>query len=424
MEVARVLPGCHHMTDDAGLSQRLTPTLEQICREAGMAVADVEAGCLLGDKACCGNDGPSDRTLRLRFAWSAGATAGDGAVVGDGAAGAESAADATGAADLQAIAQGRRYLVASITKPIVALLAVQLIAEGRLSLQQRVADLLPEYSRPSLRRIAVRHLLTHTCGLPDMLPNNAALRMNHAPLREFVRAAADCPPEFVAGADCRYSSMGFALLGEILEQRTGRPLPQLLRDRLLEPLGMRETWLGLPAEQADQLLPTVQRCELPIWQPADTDWNWNSRYWRTLGAPWGGLISTTADLGRLAALLLRGGLGPQGQRILSRVAVTAALRNQTNDISELPETLRRQQPWALGWRMNWPGHAASFGDFLTPSAVGHWGATGTLIWLDPARRQYAVVLTTQPYELSMLPIQRISNVICAALADVADQSAG
>ena len=114
----------------------------------------------------------------------------------------------------------RRYLIASITKPIVAMAAVQLAADGWFALNDAVRDLLPGFNRGPLRQITVRHLLTHTSGLPDMLPQNNELRNAHAGTQEFVNATADVTPDFAAGTDCRYSSMGFAVLAEIIESIT------------------------------------------------------------------------------------------------------------------------------------------------------------------------------------------------------------
>ncbi|MCA9058157.1 MAG: beta-lactamase family protein, partial [Planctomycetaceae bacterium] len=65
----------------------------------------------------------------------------------------------------------RRYLVASITKPVVAMLTLQMAAEGLLSLTDRLESFLPAFDRAGLRRITIRNVLTHTSGLPDMLPN-------------------------------------------------------------------------------------------------------------------------------------------------------------------------------------------------------------------------------------------------------------
>mgnify|MGYP006175992301 CR=1 FL=1 len=102
--------------------------------------------------------------------------------------------------------------------------------------------------------------------------------------------------------------MGFALLQHVIELTAEQPLPQLLRETLLSPLGMHNSWLGLPAENAPELLAHSLPCELPPGQSPHTDWHWNSLYWRTLGAPWGGMTSTSS--------MERGWPGPQAMAAL------------------------------------------------------------------------------------------------------------
>jgi CubicO group peptidase (beta-lactamase class C family) len=64
--------------------------------------------------------------------------------------------------------------------------------------------------------------------------------------------------------------------------------------------------------------------------------------------------------------------------------------------------------------LNWPAHSANFGDLLGPRTYGHWGATGTALWIDPDLDAYAIVLTTQPQEPHGTYLARISNMIAAA----------
>ncbi|MEQ9409368.1 MAG: serine hydrolase domain-containing protein [Fuerstiella sp.] len=306
----------------------------------------------------------------------------------------------------------RRYLVASITKPIVAMAALKLAADGEFSLAERLSRFLPDFGKAAFRRITVRHLLTHTSGFPDMLPENAELRAAHASLKDFQQRAASVEPDFAPSADCRYSSVGFLLLGAVIEQVTGQHLPAFLRQTFLEPLQMNETWLGIPEDEADRLLPTVLPSILPAWQPEAHDWGWNSRYWRTLGAPWGGMISTASDLGRFASMMLAEGCSLTGQQILSAAVIREATSDQTSNMGLPPNVTGGQpRPWGFGWRRHWTAHAAVFGDFLSPETVGHWGATGTMMWMDPVAGRYAVILTTTPYEDSQAAIQRLSNII-------------
>jgi CubicO group peptidase (beta-lactamase class C family) len=307
----------------------------------------------------------------------------------------------------------RRYLIASITKPIVGMLAVQLASEGRFSLNEPVRDFVDGLNRGPLRTITLRHLLTHTSGLPDMLLNNNELRARHASLAEFVSETAQVTPEFPSGTACRYSSMGFAVLAEVIEKIARTPLPELLQTELFEPLGMQNSWLGIPSTEFERLQSTLVPCELPIWQQHARDWNWNSRYWRCLGAPWGGMTSTSNDLGRLAVCMLNHGTSPDRQMLIHPLVISSATQNQTCHMSGLAESDRLHRPWGLGWRFNWPDHATCFSDFVSPDAYGHWGATGTLMWIDPKARIWCVILTNQPYEVSQTVIQRLSNRIAS-----------
>lgn len=313
----------------------------------------------------------------------------------------------------------RRYLVASLTKPIVAMAAVRLAADGEFGLNERITRFLPAFNRAAYRRITLRHLLTHTSGLPDMLPDNTELRSNHAPLARFVERASEVELEFATGTESRYASVGLLLLGSIIESITGESLPKHLQQQFFEPLQMNETWLGLPAEQADQMLPTVLPSLTPHWQSDAAHWGWNSRYWRTLGAPWGGLISTATDLATYAQLMLNEGRHQQGH-LLPPVAVRASVRDQVSEIAgarsgDVVGSGRRS--WGFGWRLQWETHAASFGDFWSPQSYGHWGATGTMLCIDPVSNRFAVILTTTPYEESRSTIQHVANCLATAPLD-------
>lgn len=304
-----------------------------------------------------------------------------------------------------------RYLVASLTKPVVAMALIKLASDAEVTLTDRLGALLPSFHKSRFRRITLRHLLTHTSGFADMLPNNAELRAAHASLPEFLEHAANTELEFPTATDCRYSSIGFLLIGAIIEKLTNQPLGMFLRQQFFEPLEMTNTWLGLTDPQAETVLPTVLPNTLPNWQQSAADWGWNSRYWRMLGAPWGGLISTAQDLGNFCRMLLQEGAAPNGQQLLPGAVVHAALQDQTKDIASQPNYTGLHRPWGLGWRMQWPAHMASFGDFVSPNTAGHWGATGTLIWIDPHKNNFAVILSTTPYEKSQSAIQCLSNAI-------------
>jgi len=359
------------------------------------------------------------------------------------------------AADSPTLRDDAVFLIASITKPIVASAVLMLVERGRLALGDRVCDIVPEFGGSGRYAITVRHLLTHTSGLPDMLPNNVELRAANSPLSAFVAGTCGVEPDFAAGRGVQYQSMGFAMLGEIVQRITGIACRDFLRSELFAPLQMHDTELGAPDSWFEGDPPKTERIaeiRLPKEHDPASSWHWNSRYWRSLGAPWGGLLTTPADLARFAQMMLNDGRveserveSPESRvesqneggqtplaldsrastldsstthhsplQILSPAAVRAATRNQLEAMRSVPEEDRRCRPWGLGWRLNWPDHSANFGDLLGPRTYGHWGATGTVMWIDPDLDLFAIILSTQPQEPHGRVLARLSNCIAAA----------
>ena len=136
-------------------------------------------------------------------------------------------------------------------------------------------------------------------GLPDMLPENQSLRERHAPMSEFIQQICQLKLDFPAGTGLQYQSTGLAILGEIVQRVSRISLKEFLRKEFFEPLGMKDTALGidwLPEERVPNL-------KLPPEQEG-VDWSWNSPYWRNLGAAWGGMFSTVEDLTHFLKMLL------------------------------------------------------------------------------------------------------------------------
>ena len=309
------------------------------------------------------------------------------------------------------------FLIASITKPMVGAGILLLAERGLLALDERVEEYLPDFGKHSKHAVTLRNLLTHTSGLPDMLPQNRDLRVANAPLSAFVTAIYGISPDFPPGRGVQYQSTGFAILGEIIHQVAGKTAPQFLHDEFFAPLGMHDTALGAPDSWYAGAHPRIDRIaglHLNAEQLTEKTWNWHSRYWRQLGAPWGGLLTTPADLAKYAQMWLQKG-ELAGRRYLSPATVDAATRNQLEQMKDIPADDRRCRPWGLGWRLNWGAHSANFGDFLSPTAYGHWGATGTALWIDPTRNACCVFLTTQPQEPHGRYLSRLSNAVCGTL---------
>lgn len=320
------------------------------------------------------------------------------------------------AANSPAVRPDAIFLIASITKPIVAMGVMLLIERGQLTLNDRVVDFFPEFGKKGKIPTTIRHLLTHTSGLPDMLPDNVELRKQHSPRSAFVAGTCEVTPDFPAGRSVQYQSTGIAMLGAIIEKISGLSCGQFLRREFFGPLGMTDTELGAPDDWFAGMHPRVNRiAELRVSadQADVADWNWNSRYWRQLGAPWGGLLTTPWDLGLFAQLMLNGGRAGD-KSLLASATIVEATRNQLAPMKDVPDEERRFRPWGFGWRLQWANHASTFGDLVSPTAFGHWGATGTMLWIDPASDSFALILTTQPLDGSQASFQRLSNAIVGA----------
>lgn len=302
------------------------------------------------------------------------------------------------------------FLVASITKPMTATAVMMLVERGQLALEDRVATYVPKFGANGKQDVQLRHLLTHTSGLPDMVPNNNALRAAHQPLAAFVEETCKLPLAFAPGTRVSYQSMGIAMLAEIVHQITGSSLRDFLRKEVFDPLGMKDTSLGWQPEKKERIAAVRISAE-----QRKTDWHWNTPYWLGFGAPWGGMITSPADFARFCQMMLNGGkLGDV--RVLAPATVRAMATNQLAGMPLVPEEERRCRPWGLGWRLQWPAHSANFGDLLGPRVFGHWGATGTLCWIDPEADAYCVLFTTQPQEPEGRFLARVSNGVAGALA--------
>src|SRR5262249_52873424 len=110
------------------------------------------------------------------------------------------------------------FLIASITKPVTVTAAMMLVERGELTLEDKVATYVPKFAANGNHDVQVRHLMTHTSGLPDMLPDNIKMRQAHKPLPAFVDEICTLSLQFAPGTHVTYQSMGTAMLGEIVHQ--------------------------------------------------------------------------------------------------------------------------------------------------------------------------------------------------------------
>src|SRR5262245_998518 len=120
------------------------------------------------------------------------------------------------------------FLLGSISKPINVTAVMTLFDQGEVRLDDLVKKFLPTFTGGGRDAATVRHLLTHTSGLPDQLANNNQLRKNHAPLSEFAKETVGTKLAFAPGSRYQYSSMGILLAARIAEQISGADILTLV----------------------------------------------------------------------------------------------------------------------------------------------------------------------------------------------------
>jgi beta-lactamase class C len=219
-----------------------------------------------------------------------------------------------------------------------------------------------------------------------MLPENVELRKRHAPLSDFVSATCRTPLLFAPGTEVRYQSMGILLAAEIVARVTKQPFASFLNEHVFRPLGMRRSSLGL----GSRAIRDTMQCQVD--EPSD--WDWNSTYWRNLGAPWGGAHADAVNVARFLEYFAR-----PDRRVLKPETAKAMIADHTAGFKER---------WGLGWSLN----HTRFGKGCSAGTFGHSGSTGTLSWLDPKTDTTFVLLTTKPAEHSgKTLLQPVSDVV-------------
>lgn len=143
-----------------------------------------------------------------------------------------------------------KFRIASLTKLFTAVLIMQLKQAGKLDLQAPVTRYLPGYRSQAGNRITIHHLLTHTSGIPDYTSKpdffSALSKRNYSPI-EFVNSFCSGEPEFEPGTKFSYCNSGYYILGAVIEAITGNPYAEVLKSRVLDVAGMRNSGMDDPS---------------------------------------------------------------------------------------------------------------------------------------------------------------------------------
>lgn len=137
-----------------------------------------------------------------------------------------------------------KFRLGSITKQFTAAVTLQLVEQGKIKLDAKISDYLPDYRKDTGDKVTIHHLLTHTSGIPSFTgqPGFAEnVSRNPYKVDEFVKKYASGDLEFEPGSKYSYNNSGYFLLGAIVERVTGKPYEQVLKEQIFDPAGMKNT---------------------------------------------------------------------------------------------------------------------------------------------------------------------------------------
>jgi CubicO group peptidase (beta-lactamase class C family) len=261
-----------------------------------------------------------------------------------------------------------KFNIASITKPFTAAAILKLQEEGRLSLDDPLSKYIPDYPRGN--EIKIRHLLTHTSGIPEKLGGPATLATAFFPASQpyLIALFKYQPLDFDPGSQYAYSNSGYYLLGYIIEKVMGQSYLDFLRNTFFKPLGMDHTGIYAPGESGKAM---------PYWYAnGSLDGLQKAREGARVGAN-GVLDSTVEDLYRWSEAYMNA-------RILSPASVQAAWTPSIQ--GNTATTYERIAGYGYGW---------SIGRFRGVRQVSHTGASGgycSSLYIYPDERLTVAIL--------------------------------
>ena len=305
-------------------------------------------------------------------------------------------------------------------KPITATAIMQLVEKGELELEDSVAHYLPLFAAHGKSYITVRHLLTHTAGI-----RSARFKYPQDDWDTIITAICDATPEWEAGEEGGYHTQTtWFLLGELVHLVDGRTIDQYVREEIFLPLGMTDSWLGMPPEvyrgyeQAGRLfeMPNTSTGE-PKSSPM-TSFDWSTR-----PRPGGNCMGPIWQLVMFYEMLLQGGQR-SGIRILNEDSVAQMTCRQRADMHD--HTFKQTIDWGLGMAINSAHHAPNnawhripygYGPHASPDTYGHGGAQSSIAFADP-KHQLAVAIAFNGMPGEAKHQQRINPILESLYEDL------
>ena len=267
------------------------------------------------------------------------------------------------------------YDIASLTKLFTALALMKQFEDGLLRLEDEVEYFLPFYKNFPLGTATIFALMTHTAPF-----TKGTHLYRYAKTREdLLEAIRSGPVRSDNPAIVIYTCEAFILLGEIISAIDGMGLDEVIRRRVLAPLGMEDTCFNPPASLMERIAPT-EECPLRKRLIRGEVHDENAGI---MGGVSGNaaLFSSAPDMTRLAVAMLA---SLEDGAFLYKASAELMTRNHTPG---------RGENRGLGWMI--AGPPSSAGDLLSPRSFGHTGFTGTSLWIDPERKLYALLLSNR-----------------------------
>jgi CubicO group peptidase (beta-lactamase class C family) len=279
-----------------------------------------------------------------------------------------------------------------------------LIEDGKLSFMDRIADHLPEFAARGKADITLHQVMTHTAGFPTSNVSEATWT-DHKRMRAEV---CDFSLNWTPGTRLQYHPQAAHLVQAMLiEQITGQDYRDVIRERIMTPLGIAdEVFVGVPEDQDGRCVTIGSDGE-----PRD-----NRREMRAAGMPSGGGFGTARGITAFYQMLLANGT-LNGQRIVSPRLIAYVAKNQTG---EMPDAAMSGTPMHRGLGPHVRGESAAIrglGTIGAPSVFGHGGAGSSYSWADPTSGVSFSYMTNhfaaEPWHT--LRLDRIANIVHAAI---------
>lgn len=271
----------------------------------------------------------------------------------------------------------------SAGKPVTALAVLQLAARGLVDVEGPVAEVIPEFAAAGKEGVTVQHLLIHTGGLkpvatgwPHLETEEIVSRICAAPLRHGA----------TAGSHAAYDpARSWFVLGEIVRRRDGRPVEEYVRQEILLPLEMQDSWLALPEGEFSRY---GRRLGFTYTTTSGTAEPTKSHLWETCRqpSPGGSMRGPIRELGWFYEMLLRGGSTREGHSLLPAAWLQSMMQRQRE--GKFDETFQHVVDIGWGVLINSNRYGPEtipygFGRHAGEQAVGHGGAQSAIGFMDP-----------------------------------------